>query len=133
MKCINSYFENNISKFIGDPKSCWRFLNAIMGRDQTHSVDIVDESGLSVSADITKATIFNNYFINAVKSLKEGIQKYEDDNCNSLRTLRRHKKTFLFNTVTTGKVKNIIHSLKNVKDLVMTTFLQIFSVYYHNI
>lgn len=112
---MNLYYENNLLKFGGDIKSCWRFLNNAMGRSNGKPVNIVDSDGNFVDNNQIKATIFNEYFVNVVESLKQGIETHSDDNCNSLRTLQQHNKRFYFREVALNKLENTIMSLNKTK------------------
>lgn len=104
---MNDYYQNNILNCGGDIRKCWRFLNEVTGRKQNKIINVVDSNGLNIDDNKIKATLLNDYFINIVDSLRENIDKYQNDNCNSLRTLTQHNKRFSLKTVTSAEVENI--------------------------
>lgn len=90
-RCMNNYYSSNLNQFQQDPK----FLNEHLGRQMNKEIKIYDENGYQITNN-QKCNMFNEFFIQILKTLRAQIECLPGDTCNNLRTLSRCEPDFQF-------------------------------------
>lgn len=109
-ECMNNYYYDNLNQIQQDPKKSWTFLNKNLGRKTKSEIKIIDVNGDIISDD-QKSDVFNAYFLQLPKTLKQKIDCLPGDSCNSLRTLNRCQSAFRFFHTTDFDIIDIISKL----------------------
>lgn len=108
---MNNYYASNLESFQNDPKKTWKFLNETLGRCVERSITVKDDNGNVILNDATKAETLNVYFLKSVKSLRDKIETWPWDNCNSLRSLRNCHSIFALQNTSRDDLEREISNL----------------------
>lgn len=112
---MNNYYYNHLEKIQQDPKKCWKFLNQNLGRKTKSQINVKDSNDILVVDNQLKSNLFNQYFLEIPKTLKDQISYSPADSCNALRTLTRCQTTFSFSHTTSSEIKHMISNLDLTK------------------
>lgn len=113
--CMNSYISWNLEKLEQNPRKSWNFLNKCLGRKDKHTIQLTNEANEQVYDDNIKCNIFNDYFLNIPKILKNKIIHTDGDNFNKFCTLTRCASTFSFNIESRNNIMSLIETADNGK------------------
>lgn len=112
---MNDFYFNNLERIQHEPKKCWKFLNENLGRKTKNNFVIKDCNGEVVEDNQKKCDLFNQYFLDIPKKLKQQIEYSPGDNINGLRTLTYCQTTFKFTHTTVLEIEQIISDLDLTK------------------
>lgn len=112
---MNKYYYHNLSQIQQEPKKCWKFLNENLGRKVKSEINVRDADGEFVLDNQLKSDMFNQYFLQIPKTLKQQIDYLPGDSCNALRTLCQCETSFNFAYTNDMEVAEIISELNVAK------------------
>lgn len=112
---MNNYYYNNLEKIQQEPKKCWKFLNENLGRKVKSQINVKDSNGVLVVDNQIKSDLFNRYFLEIPRTLKQQINCLPNDSCNAFRTLTNCQTLFNFSYTTILEIEEIISELNLTK------------------
>ncbi|XP_075167930.1 uncharacterized protein LOC142240098 [Haematobia irritans] len=101
---MNMYYQDKLEGLQQNPKRCWKFLNEQLGRNLNKDLQLVNDRGEFVAEGSEMCELFNDYFIEIPKLLKEKVVRLSGDHCNLLNSLTQSPHIFGFRNISEDEV-----------------------------
>lgn len=112
---MNNFYYSHLNQIQQEPKKCWKFLNENLGRKSKSEIKVKDADGEFILDNHLKSNLFNQYFLQIPKTLKQQIDYLPGDSCNALRTLGQCQSIFNFSYTTELEIAEQISELDVTK------------------